>query len=44
MDDGIAVEVVEIGEDALFELVLGRDADMAEQRPGHLGEEAFDKG
>ena len=40
MDDGIAVEVVEIGEDALLEFGLGLDADMVEHRPGHFGEEA----
>ena len=43
MDDGVAVEVVEIGGDAVFEFGLGCDADMAEHRAGHFGKEALNQ-
>ena len=41
MDDGFAVEVIEVGEDPGFEFSLGSDADATEQGPRHFGEEAF---
>ena len=41
MDDGFAVEVIEIGEDPRFEFLLRCDADVTEHGPRHLGEEAF---
>ena len=41
MDDGMAIDVVDTGHDALLELVLGGDADMAQDRAGELGEEAL---
>lgn len=43
MDDGVAIDVVEIGQNSGFELVLGPDADVAEHRARHLGEEALDQ-
>ena len=43
MDDGFVVEVFEVGQDSLFQFGLGCHPDMTEQRPRHLGEEAFDK-
>jgi hypothetical protein len=41
MDDGLAVEVIEVGEDPRFEFLLGRNANVAEHGSSHLGEEAF---
>jgi len=43
VDDGMAIDVVDTGHDALLELVLGGDADMAQDRAGELGEEALDE-
>ena len=43
MDDGISVEVIEIGHDPGLEFGLGGDADVAEHGSRHLGEEAFDE-
>ena len=43
MNDGIAVEIIKIGENSLFEFVLRLDADVAEHGAGHLGEEAFNE-
>ena len=43
MDDGFAVDLVEIGENALFEFGLGGSADVAEHLPGHFGEETLDE-
>jgi hypothetical protein len=43
MDDGVSVEVIEVGEDPRFEFVLGCDANAAEYRSSHFGEEALDK-
>ncbi len=43
MDDGAFVDVVDGGQDALFEFLLGGDADMAQHRASKLGEEAFDE-
>ena len=43
MDDGIAVEVINGGDDAVLEFLLGCDADMAQHRAGELGEETLDE-
>ena len=43
MNDGIAIEEVDRGHDAIPEFLFGRDADMAQHRAGHLGEEALDE-
>ena len=43
MDDGVAIEVIHGGHDAVPELLLGSDADMSQHRAGELGEEAFDE-
>ena len=41
MNDGFAVEVIEVRKNPRFEIGLGRNADAAEQGPRQLGEEAF---
>ena len=43
VDNGLSVDVVEVGEDSRFKLGLGGDAYLAEHRSGHFGEEAFDQ-
>ena len=43
MDDGVSIEVIHGGDDAVLEFLFGRDADMAQDRSGELGEEAFDE-
>jgi hypothetical protein len=43
VNDGIAIEEVDGGQDAFPELLFGRDADMAEHGAGQLGEEALDE-
>ena len=43
MDDGVAIEVIHGGHDAVLEFLFGCDADMAQHRAGELGEEAFDQ-
>ena len=43
MDDGVAIEVIRGGHDAVLEFLFGGDADMAQHRAGELGEEAFDE-
>ncbi len=42
MNDGIAIEEVDGCQDAIPELLFGRDADIAQHGTGQLGEEAFD--
>ena len=39
----MAIDVVDTGHDALLRAVLGGDADMAQDRAGELGEEAFNE-
>ena len=39
VNDGIAIEEIDRGHDAIPELLFGRDADTAEHRAGQLGEE-----
>ena len=43
MDDGVSIEVIHGGHDAILEFLFGCDADMAQHGAGKLGEEAFDK-
>jgi hypothetical protein len=43
VDDGFAVEIIEVGEDPRLEFFLGCDANAAEHGPRHFGEEAFDE-
>jgi hypothetical protein len=43
VDDGVPIEVIHGGDDAVLEFLFGCDADMAQDRSGELGEEAFDE-
>ena len=43
MDDGMAIEFIHGGHDAVLEFLFGCDADMAQHRAGELGEEALDR-
>ena len=43
VNDRIAVEIIDRGHEAILELVLGCDADVAQDGAGELGEEAFDE-
>ena len=43
MNDGIAIEEVHGGHDAIPELLFGRDANMAQHGAGQFGEEALDE-
>ena len=43
MDDGVSVELVHGGRDAILELLFGCDADVAQDRAGELGEETLDE-
>jgi hypothetical protein len=43
VDDGVAVEFVEVGENSGFEFGLGGDTDVAEHRSRHRGEKALDE-
>ena len=43
MNDGILVEVIDSGHKTILEFLFGRDADVAEHRAGHFGEEALDQ-
>ena len=43
MNDWIMVEVIHRGHETVLELLFGCDADMAQDRAGELGEEAFDE-
>ena len=43
MDDWVLVDVLDGGQDAIFELLLGSDPDMAQHGARELGEEAFDE-
>ena len=43
MDDGVSIEVIHCGHDAVLEFLFGCNADMAQHRAGELGEEAFDE-
>src|SRR5919106_1034870 len=43
MDDRLFVEAIHGRHDALFEFLLGGNADVAQHRAGELGEEALDQ-
>jgi len=43
VDDGVSIEVIDGGHDAVLEFLFGCDADVAQHRAGELGEEAFDE-
>ena len=43
MNDGIAIEEVDGGHDAIPALLFGRDADMEQHGAGQLGEEALNE-
>src|SRR5271157_4636817 len=43
MDDGVSVEVVDCGHDAVLELLFGCDSDVAQDGAGELGEETLDE-
>jgi hypothetical protein len=43
VDDGVAVEVLHCGHEAVLEFLFGCDADVAEHGAGELGEEALDE-
>ena len=43
MDDGLSVEVVDCGHDAVLELLFGCDSDVAQDGAGELGKEPLDE-
>src|SRR5215470_5141174 len=43
MNDGIAVEIIHGGHEAILELLLGCDADVAQDGAGEFGKEALDE-
>ena len=43
MDDGVSIEVIHGGHDAVLEFLFGCDTDVAQHRAGELREEAFDE-
>ena len=43
MDDGMAIDAVDAGHDALLEFVFGGHPDVTQDRAGELGEEALDE-
>ena len=43
MNDGVAIEFIHGGHDAVLELLLGCDTDVTQDRAGELGEEALDE-
>ena len=43
MNDGVLVEEIHGGHDAVLEFLFGCDADVAQDRAGELGEEALDE-
>jgi len=43
VDDRVAVEVIDCGQDSIFEFLFGCDADVTQHRARHFREEAFDK-
>ena len=43
MDDRMLVDVIHGGHDAIFELLFGCNADVAQDRACKLGKEAFDQ-
>jgi hypothetical protein len=43
MNDGLLVEVIHGGHDAIFEFLFGCDTDMTQDGAGEFGEEALDE-
>ena len=43
MDDGMAIDVVDAGHDAVVEFLFGSRADVAQNGAGELGEETLDQ-
>jgi hypothetical protein len=43
VDDRIAIEVIDGGNQPILQFLLGRNPDMAQHRAGEFGEEAFDR-
>ena len=43
MNDWFLIEVIHCGHDAILEFLFGRDADVAQDGAGELGEETFDE-
>jgi hypothetical protein len=43
VDDGIAIEFIHGGHDAVLKFLFGFDADVAQHRAGELGDEALDE-
>ena len=43
MNDGIAIEIIYGGDEAIFEFRFGCDADVAQDGAGELGKEALDE-
>ena len=43
MDDGVSIELVHGGDDALLEFLFRCDADVAQDGAGKLGKEALDE-
>ena len=43
MNDGIAVEIIHGGHEAILEFLLGCDADVAQDGAGEFGKEALDE-
>ena len=43
MDDGVPIEFVHGGHDAILEFLFGCDADVAQDGASELGKEAFDE-
>ncbi len=43
VNDGMAIEFIHCGHDAILELLFGCDADVAQDRASKLGEEALDE-
>src|ERR1700738_1274341 len=43
VDDGIAIEFIHGGDDAVLEFLFGCDADVAQDGAGELGKEALDE-
>ena len=41
MDDGVSIEVIHGGHDAVLEFLFGCDTDVTQHRTGELGEETF---
>ena len=43
MNHGVSIEVIRGSHDAIFEFLLGRDTDVAQDRASKFGEEAFNE-